>query len=106
MFLGGFMKLFLISQDNVDGYGSYDSAVVVAKSEVAARSVNPSSLVTHVTNGKWMGTYSGGNAVGSEYENDDGRSWPKYSDIGCIEVEYLGETNKERGVVCASFNAG
>jgi hypothetical protein len=53
-----------------------------------------------------MGTYSGGNAVGSEYENDDGRSWPKYSDIGCIEVEYLGETNKERGVVCASFNAG
>ncbi len=101
------MNLFLISQDRVNGYDTYDSAVVVAKSEDDARNIHPSRFVTHVTDGKWMGTYSGGESIGSEYDNDDCMScWPKYSDIDCIEVEYLGETDKGRGVVCASFNAG
>ena len=100
------MKLFLIHQDRLNGYDTYDSAVVAAESESDARSVHPSSFVTHVTDGKWMGTYSGGNAIGSEYDNDDGQGWPKHSDIDCIGVEYLGETDRERGVVCASFNAG
>lgn len=100
------MKLFLISQDKVNGYDTYDSAVVSAKSEADARNIHPWEFVTHVTNGKWMGTYSGGKNIGSEYENDDGYSWPKYSDIDCVKVEYLGETDKPRGVIIASYNAG
>lgn len=97
------MNLYLISQDKNEGYDIYDSAVVAAKSTQDARNIHPSSSVTHVTDGKWMGTYTGGN---KEYDNNDGRGWPKYQDIDCIQVEFLGKTNKARGVILASFNAG
>jgi hypothetical protein len=99
------MNLYLISQDRADGYDTYDSAVVAAKSPQDARKIHPSGFVTHVTEGKWMGTYSGGAESGMEYENETG-NWVKYSDIDCIEVEHLGKTGKLRGVVLASFNAG
>ena len=100
------MKLFLISQEKVTGYDTYDCAVVSAESEADARNIHPNGFVTHVTNGKWMGTYLRGKNIGSEYENYDCYSWPKYSDIDCVKVEYLGETDKPRGVIIASFNAG
>ena len=32
--------------------------------------------------------------------------WVSFKNILHISVEYLGETKKERGVICASFNAG
>jgi hypothetical protein len=98
-------NLYLISQERVYGYDTYDIAVVAAESQIDARNINPSPFVTHITGGKWMGTYSGGPNTGKEYDNDDGNSWPKYSDIDCIEVEFLGHTAKERGVICSSFNA-
>ena len=95
------MKLYLISQDRVNGYDTHDSAVVSAKSESDARTIHPSRFVTHVTNGKWMGTYN----KGGEYENES-YCWVRYADIDRIQVEYLGETTKERGVILASFKAG
>jgi hypothetical protein len=100
------MKLFLISQSEVNEYDSFDSAVVAAHSEQDARTIHPSEYVTHVTDGQWMGTYSGGPEEGKEYECSSGFDWPSYSDIDCIEVKYLGETNRERGLVLASYNAG
>ena len=103
------MNLYLISQDVNDGYDTYDSAVVVAKSEQDARDIHPSEFVTHISNGSWMGTYRGtGKKTGNEYETENGgsMSWVYRSDIDNINVEYLGKTSKERGVVCASFNAG
>ena len=99
------MNLYLISQNKVVGYNTYDSAVVAAKSTAGARKVNPSIFVTHVTNGKWMGTYSGGNNIGLEYDNEE-YAWVQYSDIDCIDVTYLGQSMKEAGVILASFNAG
>ena len=99
------MKLYLISQDRVSGYDTYDSAVVVAKDEADARTIHPSRFVTHHKNGQWMGTYSGGKNIGCEY-NRDCSNWVTFSDIGCVHVEYIGTTKKERGVICASFNAG
>jgi len=99
------MNLYLITQDVNNGYDTFDSAVVSAKSEIDARTVHPSAFVTHVTDGKWMGTYSGGKNIGSEYENETS-SWVNYSSINCINVEYLGRTTREKGVVLASFNAG
>lgn len=99
------MKLYLISQDKLDGYDTYDSAVVAAKDEFDARTIHPSMFVTHHRNGKWMGTYSGGQNIGGEYVNESS-DWVRFSDIDCIIVEYLGTTKKERGVICASFNAG
>lgn len=99
------MKLFLISQDLVADYDTYDSAVVSAIDENDARNIHPSEFVTHVTNGKWMGTYKYPPKNGDEYENEQD-SWVRYCDIDKIKVEYLGETSKPRGVILASFNAG
>lgn len=99
------MKLFLISQNIVHGYDTYDSMVVSAKSEDDARKIHPSSCVTHINDGKWMGTYSGGNRIGQEYENE-AEDWVCFCDIDKLRVKYLGETEHERGVIIASFNAG
>jgi hypothetical protein len=82
------MKLFLISQEQNNRYDTYDSAVVAAPDEETARNMNPS-------NGVPM---------------DD---WKKNRNPWCngperVSVRYLGEAvdGVERGVVCASFNAG
>jgi len=95
------MKLYLITQNVVDGYDTYDSAVVAAESPEDARKIHPSEFVTHVTNEKWYGT----SIKGGEYENDSS-CWVRYSDVGQVQTEYLGETDRERGIVLASFNAG
>lgn len=101
------MKIFLISQDLNNDYDTYDSAIVIAENEEDARTINPSPYVTHVTNEQWMGTYSGGQSKGSEYEQDS-HNWINYKDRDQLKVEYIGEAGKdqERGVVLASFNAG
>jgi len=95
------MKLYLIRQDIVNDFDTYDSAVVAAESPEDARKIHPSKFVTHITNDMWHGTYVGG----GEYENESS-GWVKYSDIGQVQTEYLGETEIYRGVVLASFNAG
>lgn len=38
------MKLFLISQDEIKWYDSFDSAVVAAMNEEEARNINPDSF--------------------------------------------------------------
>ena len=100
------MKLFLISQDVNDGYDSFDSAVVVAKSEQDAREIHPSSFVTHVTDERFMGTYAKG--LGGEYLRDYSHDWVPFRDIENVKVKEIGlaHPSMERGVVCASFNAG
>ena len=106
------MKLYLISQDVNTGYDTYDSAVVSAKSEADARTIHPSAYTTHAKNGKWMGTYADTphtretGAAGKEYPKEPSYDWVSYSKIEAISVEYLGETDKPRGVILASFNAG
>ena len=97
------MKIYLLSQDIVNGYDTYDSAVVIAENEDEARKIHPNSLVTHITNGQWMGTYSGG----EEYEKES-FDWVRCSDIDKISVKYIGEadTIQQKGVVLASYNAG
>jgi hypothetical protein len=99
------MNLYLISQDENDDYDTFDSAVVAAKNEEDARTINPCEFVTHVADGKWMGTYSGGACKGKAYERDS-HSWVSYSSIWIISVKYLGTTKLKRGVVLSSFNAG
>ena len=97
------MKIYLLSQDVVNGYDTYDSAIVIAENEDEARKIHPNKLVTHITNEQWMGTYSGG----EEYKNEL-YEWVECSDIDKISVKYIGEASKEqqKGLVLASFNAG
>jgi hypothetical protein len=100
------MNLYRISQQINNDYDTYDSAVVCAENEEEARRTHPSSFVTHYKNGKWYGTRNDG----IEYEtgNDLYSDWVMLDQIDKIEVKYLGSAGSEieKGVICASFNAG
>lgn len=82
------MNLYLITQSQRQGYDTYDSAVVAALNEQAARVMGP--------------------ATGEEVEDwkDIFSSWCDSPDK--VTVEYLGKAVKgtKQGVICASFNAG
>lgn len=79
------MKLYLISQENWM-QGTYGLAVVAAENENDARDMHPNGYAFLSGNDNWEG---------------DWPTNPKY-----VTVEYLGETTKEKGVICASFRAG
>lgn len=92
------MKLWRISQHERTDYDTYDSAVVAAPDEGAARVMHPG--------GPLFEDYC------ASEEKDDARWGYRY---GCwathpdnVNVEYLGEAAEDtkRGVICASFNAG
>ena len=79
------MKLFKISQTENDGYDTYDSAIVAALDEEAARNIRPAASYD------WDYIYS---------------PWCKSPEA--VTVEYIGEAKEgtEAGVILASFNAG
>lgn len=75
------MNLYLISQDVNNAYDTFDSAVVCANDKEEAQKMHPGGQE------HWMS------------------SWAKSEDV---DVEYLGiaDSHLEKGVICASFNAG
>ena len=79
------MNLYLISQSQENGYDTYDSAVVAAKTAKAARETHPSIALIEP---RW---------------GDSWASNPKY-----VTAELIGKAKPktEAGVICASFNAG
>ena len=82
------MKLWLLTQSTVNGYDTFDGAVVAANTEEEARGIHPKTV--------------GG--LGLTGEKWDDRIWaPKER----VTVEYLGDTDRDiSGVILASFNAG
>ena len=80
------MNLYLISQSECTGWDVYESAVVVAESEEAARAMHP-----------------------GEEENWDGSAdeygaWPSKERVS---VKLIGVAADDvSGVICASFRAG
>lgn len=95
------MKLFLISQSENNGWDTYDSAVVAAEDEDAARKTHPSDYTDGWDDNQnsWYGT----SISGDRYYTRSGDSWT-YPNL--VQVEYLAEYNGDAGVICASFNAG
>ena len=79
------MNLYLLEQDVNSRYDTYDSCVVVAESEEAARLINPE---------------------GAEF----GYEWTTWAhDPTYVTVTYIGVAtdNLEAGtIICSSFNAG
>jgi hypothetical protein len=75
------MFLYIISQDTIGDYDSFDAAVVCAESEEDARSINPGS------------------------ENNEDGDWVSVEDV---KVELIGTAldGAVRGIVLSSFNAG
>lgn len=80
------MNLYLISQDKLLDYDTYDEAVVAAETKEAARMMHPNGA-------PW-----------------DGRAakWPTWPDVEHVKVRLLGVAveGTEAGVICASFHAG
>ena len=79
------LKLYKITAE-MRGYDTYDSAVVVAKTEEQARNIHPSGYSTETF--------------------PDYPTWVR--DTNLVTVELIGYTTTlaDGDVVCASFNAG
>lgn len=92
------MEIYLLKQDWNNDYDTYDSVVVIAENEQEARKIHPSEYVTHVKDGKWMGTYSGGENIGNEYEHGS-KNWVQFSEIDRLKVTHVGKAddNQKRG---------
>jgi len=82
------MNLYLISQNINNDYDTYDSAVVVAESMEEARNTHPNE--DHEPNNEFY----------------DYHDWVEPSEAYKIKVELIGTTDKEKGVILASFRAG
>jgi hypothetical protein len=86
------LKLYLLCQDENDGYDTYDSCVVAAESEEEARKIHPSPGYSknwwELELGKLYATWA------TKLEN--------------ITVRCIGDADNkiEKGVIIASFNAG
>lgn len=93
------LKIFKISQNDVRGYDTFDSAIVVAKDELNAKYLIPRF------------TRSGGAAViCDQLPSTSHYGWT--GDPDKVKVEYLGEVdenspyNVNRCCIISSFNAG
>ena len=97
------MKLYLISQRTNCGYDTYDSAVVAAEDDNDATLINPSEYYPNWDQEAqdWAGT----SITGKRYYQGSYGSWTKPENV---TANYIGEAKEgtERGVICASFNAG
>jgi hypothetical protein len=96
------LNLYRISQVVNDGYDTYDSAVVAAESEDAARRTSPDSChVWSETKKSWMFVYSDGSQQKKSYT-----AW--VDDLDLVKVELIGTAadSVKAGVIVASFNAG
>lgn len=82
------MNLYLISQDVNNGYDTYDSAIVAASSEQAAKKIHPSGNGQRTT--KKVRQYD---------------SWAGLDDVHCKFIGIAARGTKQ-GVILASFNAG
>ena len=80
------MKLYLLTQNDNNGWDTYDSILVCAENEEDAKTIDPN---------------------GDPFvENKPYSSWAKFkSSITCKEIGTANE-DQVRGVIIASFNAG
>lgn len=95
-------KLYLLYQDKVRGYDTYDSVVVCATSIHDAKRISPSPFYTwNEPDDCWHFQYTNG---GTKKDNNSG--WANR--LSDIKVKYIGiaDESTDIGVVCASFNAG
>ena len=88
------MKIYLISQDEFDGYDTYDSAVVVAADARKARQIHPGGAM-----------WANRNVPYNDWR--DGDAWATSPEtVEARMVGYAKRGMKEGDVICASFNAG
>lgn len=93
------MNLYLLINNTLNGYDTYDSCVVAAPNFRKARTIHPKGSGLYVArDGRWH--YDTGDVVDSMY-----LSWPQPE---ALDVLLIGraEHGITPGVICSSFNAG
>lgn len=99
------MFVYLLTQDTVRGWDTYDSMVVIAESEEAAKRIHPWEGVFY---NESIETFCFHRSWDPDNRNEvyHGDTWPH--NLSEIKVERIGvaDENSKPGVVCASFNAG
>ncbi len=86
------MNIYLLKQDINNGYDTYDSAIVSAENEDEARKIHPSFTINAFNRVAWKYSESLG--------------WVSFDDVDKIEVDLVGVSNVDKGLVLASYNAG
>ena len=98
---GNTLNLYLISQTVNNGYDTFDSAVVAARDEEDARSINPEGI--------WSGDNNPVLLTPTREEivdiKDEPYAWTRRENVK-VEFIGVGSPDIKRGVICASFNAG
>lgn len=90
------MNIYRLTQNTNWGYGTYDSCVVVAPDEAAARLLHPRGN-RHWDGRGWIWVWI------SDYAGEAGWTEP---DNVLVEQVGIASPGVSAGVLCASFNAG
>jgi len=95
------LKLYMLTQNAVSGYDTYDSAVVAATSPTAAKRFHPNE--DHAEWSSRMGCWVWSMRPTDPYES---ASWASSPDA--VEATLIGyaHASTKPGLVLASFNAG
>lgn len=93
------MNLYLIERQDRGGYDTFDMAVVAAKDEQEARYTSPNGWQIWLPETGWVRAST---MKRDTYSTND---WTSPSNV---TATLIGTAKKgtERGVICASFNAG
>lgn len=96
------LKIFRLSQDVNGGYDTYNDCVVIAENKEEAKKMHPDGRYDYEEGGK--NPY---NTDETRFEKAD-RDYGTWAKKEFVNVEEIGEAKEdaEKGVVCASFNAG
>ena len=98
---GNMLNLYLISQTVNNGFDTFDSAVVAARDEEDARSINPAGI--------WSGDNKPVLLTPTREEivdvKDEPYAWTRRENVK-VRLIGVGSPDVKRGVICASFNAG
>ena len=101
MINGNTLYLYLISQTVNNGFDTFDSAVVAARDEEDARSINPAGI--------WLDDNNPVLLTPTREEivdvKDEPYAWTRRENVK-VRLIGVGSHDVKRGVICASFNAG
>jgi len=83
------MNLYLLTQNEVGGYDTYDSCVVAAETEEEAKKIHPSDYVRN-----------------NAYDWGKDGTWASSPESVSADLIGIAAEGTETGVILASFNAG
>lgn len=102
------MNLYLLTQDTVRGYDTYDSCVVCAESEEEAQKIVPNTF--HFEDQDTLRYQYMHGVLWDNYDEEPAdeyvAGWPSHQSDVKVKLIGIADPSVEKGVVIASYNAG